>query len=109
MNENCERLREEAALLGRAPDEMREHAASCSDCSEFLSKLAALESDLAGLPSKDASDELVAKLLARPELNARPSSRWRVWAVAAASVAGVALALQVVSAGDQRHSFRSAT
>ncbi len=96
MNENCERLREEAALLGRATDEMREHAASCSDCSEFLSKLAALESDLAALPSRDASDELVAKLLARPELSGRPSARWRVWAMAAASVASMALALQDV-------------
>ncbi len=95
MNEICERFRDEAALLGRGPEELREHAASCPDCSEFLSKLAAVESELAGLRSKDASDELVAKLLARPELNARPSVRWRVWAMAIASAAGIALALRV--------------
>ena len=60
MNEICERVREEAALLGRAPEaeDLREHAATCAECSEFLSKLAALESGIAGLRSRDASDEL---------------------------------------------------
>ncbi len=97
MNENCERVREEAALLGRAPEteELKEHAATCVECSEFLSRLATLESDLAALRSRDASDELVAKLLARPELHPRPSFRWRAWAMAIASAASVALVLRI--------------
>ena len=97
MSEICERVREEAALLGRAPEteELREHAATCAECSEFLSKLAALESEIAGLRSRDASDELVGKLLARPELNPRPSFRWRVWAMAVASAASILFALRI--------------
>ncbi len=50
MSEICERLREEAALLGRAPEteDLKEHAAACAECGEFLSKLTALENDLCG-------------------------------------------------------------
>jgi protein TonB len=93
MSEICERVREEAALLGRAPEtgDLKEHAATCPECSEFLSKLATLGSDLAALRSRDATDELVAKVLARPELNSRPISSWRVWAIAMASAASLTL------------------
>jgi TonB family protein len=97
MNENCERVREEAALLGRAPEteDLREHVATCPECSEFLSKLAALESDLAAVRYRDATDELVAKTLARAELSARTSFRWRTWAVAVASAASVLFLLRI--------------
>ena len=93
MNEICERVRQEAALLGRTPEteDLREHAATCPECGEFLSKLTALENELAGLRSRDASDELIARALARPELSSRPSFRWRPWAMALASAASVAL------------------
>ncbi|HLE71897.1 MAG TPA: TonB family protein [Vicinamibacteria bacterium] len=94
MNEICERVREEAALLGRAPEaeDLREHAATCAECSEFLSKLAALESGIAGLRSRDASDELVGKLLARPELRRAPNSHGRAWMMSVATAASVVLA-----------------
>jgi protein TonB len=94
MNEICERIREEAALLGRAPEaeDLREHTATCAECSEFLSKLAALESELAGLRSRDASDELVGKLLARPELRRARNSHGRAWMMSVATAASVVLA-----------------
>jgi TonB family protein len=113
MNETCERLREEAAVQGRAPAHMVEHAASCPGCSEFLSKLTLLSNDLAELLPKDASDELVAKLLARPELKARPGISWRVLAGAAAAMVGFAFALQVyvlrMGSGDVHVAMRSST
>jgi TonB family protein len=95
MNEICERVRDEAALLGRAPDEWKDHAASCPDCTEFLSNLEALSGEIAKLRPRDASDELVAKTLSRPELQSRTSVRWRTWAVAAAAAACLALAVRV--------------
>ncbi len=95
MNEKCERLRDEAALLGKAPEELKEHASSCSECTEFLSRLAALADGLAALRARDASDELVAKTLARPELGHRPSIRFRGWAVALASAASLVLLFRI--------------
>ncbi len=99
MSEICERVREEAALLGRAPDteDLREHAASCAGCGEFLSKLAALSNHLVGLRSRDASDELVAKTLARPELTARTSFPSRTWTFAMASAASLVLVFWLAS------------
>jgi TonB family protein len=104
MSEICERVREEAVLLGRAPEteDLKEHAATCPECSEFLSKLATLGSDLAALRSRDATDELVAKVLAMPELNRRPSFRWRVWAMATASAASVVLAAVLTIRTDSK-------
>jgi TonB family protein len=92
MNEICERLREEA-LEGQASEELREHAATCPGCSEFLSRLDALSSDLAGLPPRDASDELVAHLLATPVLKSQPRMSWRFLAGVAAACLAIALAL----------------
>jgi hypothetical protein len=104
MNEICDRLREEA-LEGQASEELRQHAAACSDCSEFLSKLDALSSDLAGMPPRDASDELVATLLARPEVKAQRGTSWRVFAGVAAAMVGIASALQVSMRSDSSRRF----
>ena len=104
MNKICERLREEAALLGRVAEteDLKEHAATCPECSGFLTKLASLENDLAELRSRDASDDLVSRTLARPELNFRPSIRWRPWAMALASAASVAFLAFLTTRSDYR-------
>jgi TonB family protein len=91
MNETCERLRDEAALVGRAPDDLLEHAKRCSACSTFLSNLGGLESEIEGLRSLDASDDLIAKTLAR--VSPPPRSSFRHAALAAVLVLGVSLFL----------------
>lgn len=95
MNEICLRVREELALEGRAPEDesIREHLASCGDCARFLETLTRLESAIGSLEKKDASDEVVAKLLARPELrSARSSHRWG-WMAALGAAASVILGI----------------
>lgn len=48
----------------------QEHLESCTACFEMLEAQAALDEALAALPAYDASDDLVATLLDRPELTA---------------------------------------
>jgi TonB family protein len=97
MNEICRRVREELALEGRAPgdESIREHLASCDDCARFLSGLARLESAIGSLETKDASDEVVAKLLARPELRRTRAYHRRPWVMALGTAASVLLVLWV--------------
>jgi TonB family protein len=95
MSEICERLQEEAALLGRLPEseEMRAHAEACAECSAFLARLGELERDLASLRERDASDDLVAATLARVE--GRRRRNLRPWAISLASAASLFVAVQV--------------
>jgi protein TonB len=88
-------VREELALLGRAPedDAIREHLASCADCTSFLDKLVRLEAEIGDLEKKDASDALVAKLVARPELRRARASHHLPWMMAFGTAASIAFLL----------------
>ncbi|HSF16699.1 MAG TPA: hypothetical protein VLK65_14215 [Vicinamibacteria bacterium] len=72
MKPVCQSLQDTLAAEGhvhlREDEAARAHVESCDDCLSFLERLVAIDGALAALPAHDASDELVERLLARPEL-----------------------------------------
>ncbi|HXV59398.1 MAG TPA: hypothetical protein VEK15_01805, partial [Vicinamibacteria bacterium] len=72
MNPVCQSLQHTLAAEGRVHvrenEAARAHVESCDDCLAFLERLVVVDRALAALPAHDASDELVERLLARPEL-----------------------------------------
>lgn len=103
----CRNVRDELALEGRVPEDesIREHLATCEECARFSKRLEALERDLASLGSEDVSDETIARLLARPELQKLPSVRWRRWGAGL----GVAAALVLMVVTQRMLSIRNAS
>ena len=96
MTELCNEVKNAIALEGKAPEneEFRKHLSECTGCARFLRNLLAVESELGGLVTHDASDDIVEKLLARPELSAKAASHrtlyWAMGLAAAATIAFVA-------------------
>ena len=96
MTEMCNQVKNAIALEGKAPEneEFQKHLSKCTGCARFLRNLLAVESELGALVTHDASDDIVEKLLARPELSAKASSRrtlhWAMGLAAAATIAFVA-------------------
>ena len=96
MTERCNEVRNAIALEGKAPEneEFQKHLSECTGCARFLRNLLAVESELGGLVTHDASDDIVEKLLARPVLSAKAASHrtlyWAMGLAAAATIAFVA-------------------
>lgn len=111
MNEICKNIREELTLEGRAPEDatIREHLASCEECSRFLERVSAMEREIRALPERNVSDDVVARLLARPELARSKKTSWRTWAIAVAAAASVAfLAFLLPAYREEQTSSRRA-
>lgn len=84
----CQRARELLTEQGpeglRQDPEARAHVESCDSCFEILEQQAALDEALAALPTYDVGDEVVARLLERPELHSPvaatpPETRPAAW------------------------------
>ena len=81
MNAICRKLQNDAAecgvqvLLGN--EAAQRHVRSCLDCAALVDALSEVEREMHGLGDLDAPDDLVDRLLARPELQAStPSRSW---------------------------------
>ncbi|MCP4654576.1 MAG: DUF3379 domain-containing protein [bacterium] len=104
MKKICRKVQQTLAEQGpgalRADEAAQRHLEECADCFQMLDTVAGLNGALDELPDLDAPDEVVERLLARPELTAPaavpPSPRVgrrvlgalprRTWAMAAVSV-----------------------
>lgn len=128
MKPQCHSIRE--ALADDGPRALQqdtaaqEHVAGCDDCFAFLQALTQIDEGLENLKSHDVADDVVATLLARPELTqpSRPASlpsrarqlaatlgdrlrpRPLVWSSVAAGFMIVAVALVLQSEGMLRES-----
>ena len=111
MKSICKELQDLLASEGpqaiRENEEAQQHLGECGECFAFLETLSELNDSLREMPAVDAPNDVVEKLLARPELResgdlsvtptkperAHSPSRFRwVGVAAAAVVAGVAMA-----------------
>ena len=96
MTEMCSEVKNAIALEGKAPDneDIQKHLSECTECARFLKNLLEVESELGALATHDASDDVVEKLLARPELSAQAGSRrtrhWMMGAMGLAAAATIA-------------------
>jgi len=93
----CQRTQDAIALDGDVPrdDALAAHVGRCDACSSFLERALLVEGELGSLDTADVSDEVVERLLARPELK-RPSHpprsmQWALGLAAAAVIGFVAL------------------
>ena len=104
MTEMCNEVRNAISLEGKAPDqeEVRKHIAECSDCARFLKSVLAIEDELGALSTTDVSDEVVEKLLARPELSSEPRSHKLHWAMGLAAAATIAFVASRVTLMGQK-------
>ncbi|GAH33869.1 unnamed protein product, partial [marine sediment metagenome] len=86
MNKICKKLQDSLAAEGivslQQDETARRHVEECEECFLFLEATRELASAFENLPKLDAPDEVVDRLLARPELK-QPSAvferRARLW------------------------------
>ena len=93
MKQICRKIQDTLAAEGPralSGDEAgQQHVAECTECFSFLESLSAIEVGLQSLPRPDAPDDVVERLLSRPEIAdpaaaAVDTSRWgRIVATAA--------------------------
>ena len=109
MTEMCHEVKNAIALEGQAPENERfqEHLRECTECARFLKSLLDVESELGTLATHDASDDVVEKLLARPELSAQAGSRRTLhWAMGLAATATIAFVAARVMLTLGQESFK---
>ena len=112
MTEMCHEVKNAIALEGQAPENERfqEHLRECTECARFLKSLVTVESELGALATHDASDDVVEKLLARPELSAQAGSRrtrhWMMGAMGLAAAATIAFVAARVMLTLGQESFK---
>jgi hypothetical protein len=85
-------------LTGAERDDLEQHLTGCSDCSATLRALRATVADMRALPSPIPSEqESWALRAAITKARKRPATRYQRWAIAAGSVAAVAIAVVAVT------------
>jgi len=85
-------------LTGDERDDLEQHLTGCSDCSATLRALRATVADMRALPAPVPSEqESWALRAAITKARKRPATRYQRWAVAAGSVAAVAIAIVAVT------------
>src|SRR5437660_8141806 len=81
-------------LTGDERDDLEQHLTGCSDCSATLRALRATLADMRALPAPVPSEqEAWALRAAIAKARKRPATRYQRWAIAAGSVAAVAIAV----------------
>jgi putative zinc finger protein len=90
-------------LTGAERDDLEQHLTGCSDCSATLRALRATVADMRALPAPLPSEqESWALRAAITKARKRPATRYQRWAIAAGSVAAVAIAIVTVANVGQR-------